>query len=165
MVSVLQRSLMRILLTFLVLATACDAARGPDPEEVRATIDRKNRLAERWYADGQIDSAAMLFATDVWQMPPNAPPLIGRDAYREFWFQAVQWGTWLFDLEVQDVIVADSTAVERGKYTLIFEAGVEAPMASFDDRGNYVAVWRLEPDGEWRILWDAPVSELPFSGD
>ena len=161
MVSVLQRSLMRFLLTLLVLATACDPAPGPEREEVRATIDRTNQLLERWYARGQIDSAAMFFATDVWQMPPNAPPIVGLDAYREWWWQAVQWGLWQFDFSVQDVIVTDSIAVERGKYTLTFEAGSEAPLASPDDRGNYVAVWRLEPDGEWRILWNARVSESP----
>lgn len=164
-VSVLQRSFMRLLLTLLVLATACDPAPGPDREEVRARIDGTNQLLERWYAQGKIDSAAMFFTADVWQMPPNAPPIVGLDAYREWWSQAVKWGLWQFDFSVQDVIVTDSIAVERSKYTLTFEAGVEAPMASFDDRGNYIAVWRLEPDGEWRILWDAPVSELPLSGD
>jgi ketosteroid isomerase-like protein len=37
-------------------------------------------------------------------------------------------------------------------------------MPSHEDRGNYVVLWRLEADGEWRIVWDAPVSELPLPG-
>jgi ketosteroid isomerase-like protein len=152
---------MRVLLILLLGVTACQPGRGPDPEQVRATIDRTNRLLERLYAEGQVDSAAMFFTEDVWQMPPNAPPIVGRDAYREWWSQAVGWGAWQFDLSMQDVVVTGAIAVERGKYTLSFEARPEVPMPSFEDRGNYVAVWRLEPDGQWRIVWDAPVSELP----
>ncbi len=131
---------------------------------MRATISETNQLLERLYAEGRIDSAAAFFASDVWQMPPNAPPLVGRDAFREFWSQAVEWGTWRFDLQLQDVIVVDSIAVERGSYTLSFEAGPQAPMPSSDDRGNYVVLWRLEADGAWRIVWDAPVSEVPVGG-
>jgi hypothetical protein len=37
-------------------------------------------------------------------------------------------------------------------------------MASFEDRGNYLVHWRLEADGQWRAVGDAPVSELPIPG-
>lgn len=159
------RSSLGLYLAILSLATtACETGKSPDPEQVRATIDRTNQLLERLYAEGQVDSAAMFFSADVWQMPPNSAPIVGRQAYREFWSQAVGWGEWRFRFNAQDVMVTNSMAVERGKYTLSFEAGVEAPMPSFDDRGNYVAVWRLELDGQWRIVWDAPVSELPLPG-
>lgn len=139
------------------------------PDEVvalRQVIEGKNAIAERWYRVGQIDSLATMFAEDVWQMPPNSPPLVGREALRGFWSQAVRWGEWTFDLQVQDVVASGPIAVERGRYTLSFAAGREAPpeMASFEDRGHYVALWRRDPDGEWRIVWDAPVSELPPAG-
>lgn len=154
---------MKIHILLFLTVTVCGCAGGShvDPLEVRKIIDQKNAIIERWYAEGKIDSAAMFFAENCWQMPPNSKPLVGRKAYREFWSQAVQWGTWKFDLQAQEVLVEDSLAVERGKYILTFEAGPEAPMPSSEDRGNYVALWRLDPDGEWRIYWDAPVSELP----
>ena len=156
---------MRRLSVLLFGLMACQAGVGPDPEQVRAAIDDANQTLERLYAAGQVDSASAFFAEDAWQMPPNAPPLVGRAAFVGFWSQAVGWGRWHFDFEAQDVVVADAIAVERGAYTLTFEAGPESPMPTFEDRGNYLVLWRLEADGQWRILWDAPVSELPPAAD
>jgi uncharacterized protein (TIGR02246 family) len=133
---------------------------NPDPPEVRRIIEGRNADAERWYAAGDADSLANLFTADAWQMPPNAPPLVGRESIRAFWKHATGWGSWKFELRTQDVAVSGSLAVERGKYRLSFTAkpGM-APMPSLEDHGNYLVLWRLEPDGAWRAVWDAPVSE------
>jgi ketosteroid isomerase-like protein len=132
--------------------------------EVRGIIERHNSDAELWYASGKIDSVASVFAEDAWQMPPNSPPLVGREAIRKFWRQAVEWGKWNFSLQTQDVSVSGPMAVERGKYVLKFVAGPGAPpgVASFEDHGNYLVHWRRELDGEWRAVGDAPVSEVPL---
>jgi ketosteroid isomerase-like protein len=133
---------------------------------VRVIIESKNAELVRWYREGDVRSVADCFAADAWQMPPNAAPLIGREALSAFWSQAVQWGTWNFTLKTERVDVDGSIAVERGKYRLGFVAGPGAPkrMLSFDDWGNYLVHWRREPDGVWRIVADAPVSERPTPG-
>jgi ketosteroid isomerase-like protein len=133
---------------------------------VRRIIEGHNANLERWYAGGEIDRVAEVFAEDCWQMPPNAEPMIGRAALRAGWKQAMRLGQWAFSLETRDVVVSGDIAVERGRYVLEFTAGPEAPddMPSHVDRGNYVVLWRRESDDEWRIVWDAPVSELPVSG-
>jgi ketosteroid isomerase-like protein len=151
----------------IVLAAAlpgCQRPPGTDPEAVRQIIDAHNANAERWYATGHIDSLATLFAEDVWQLPPNRPPLVGRDSLRRFWTSAVQWGRWDFDLATQDVVASGPLAVERGRYALKFTAGSQAPMPSFADSGNYVVLWRQDRDRQWRAVWDAPVSVVPRVG-
>jgi len=135
-----------------------------EADAVRKIIDRHNVDLSKWYAAGDIDAVVQVFAEDCWQMPPHSEPLVGRTAVREFWKQAVQWGKWQFTLETQDVFVSGPIAVERGKYILAFSAGPAAPpgLKSNVDRGNYVVMWRHEPDGQWRAVWDAPVSTLPL---
>lgn len=135
-----------------------------DPAAVREAIEAQNADIVRWVAAGQIDSAATIFAEDAVQMPPNDEALVGRDAIREYWTEAAGWGRWEFELNTEDVAVSGPMAVERGTFVLTFTAGPDAPpdMPSFQDRGNYLVHWRREADGVWRIVADAPVSELPL---
>jgi uncharacterized protein (TIGR02246 family) len=151
-------------LTAIVAVTAmsaCLPSKRIDPTEARHAIDSLNAKIVAWYSAGQADSAAQVFAQDVWNMPPNSPPLIGRDAIRSFQKDVFATGKWQFDLRTDDVVAADSIAVERGHYTVKVSAGPQARYPSFDDRGNYIALWRKESDGHWRQVWEAKVSTVP----
>jgi ketosteroid isomerase-like protein len=155
----------RMVRGFLLAAVVAGCQRSMDsgPEAVRQVIEAHNANAKRWYANGQVDSLAALFVADVWQLPPNSPPLVGRDSLRRFWATAMTWGRWEFDFTTQDVVVSNSVAVERGRYTLQFTATPRAPIPSVADTGNYVVLWHQEPDGQWRAVWDAPVSIRPLT--
>ena len=43
-----------------------------DPEAVRKIIEQQNANLVKWYASGDIDKVAEVFAEDCWQMPPHA---------------------------------------------------------------------------------------------
>lgn len=131
-------------------------------DAVREVIEKHNANLCSCYASGEVDVIAEVFAEDCWQMSPYSEPLVGRAALREFWKQAVQWGEWRLTLKTEDVVVSGPMAVERGSYTLRFQAGPAAPpgLESNEDRGNYLVMWRKEQDGQWRAVWDAPVSTL-----
>ena len=154
----------RVALLLPVIVAACRPAPAADPGAVRPAIEALNANAERWYRAGQADSLAAMFAEDAWQLPPNMPPVHGRDSLRAFWRTAFTWGSWEFDLETQDVATGGAIAVERGRYQLKFTPGPDAPMPAVEDRGTYVVYWRQDSDGQWRAVWDAPVSELPPAG-
>jgi len=137
-----------------------------DVEEVRRSIESQNAKAIRAYATGDAEALAAIVADDAWQMPPNLPAVVGRAAIREFWRNAFGWGKWNFTFETQSVSANGSMAVERGKYVLRFTASPGAPagMSSFEDRGNYLVHWRRDSDNQWRVVADAPVSEMPLPG-
>jgi ketosteroid isomerase-like protein len=132
-------------------------------DTVRATIERRNRELCRWYAAGDADAIARAFTEDCWRLPPHAAPIAGRAALRAFWSDAFELGDWWFTLETQDLVVAGTVAVERGRYRLTVPPALASPaLPSNLDRGNYVVLWRCDGDGEWRVVWDAPVSSVPL---
>jgi ketosteroid isomerase-like protein len=146
----------------LAAMCACRAASRTDPEAVRHVIDSLNSKIVAWYSAGQADSAAEVFAQDVWAMPPNSPPLVGRDSLRSFQKSTFATGKWQFELKTDDVVTADSLAMERGHYTLKVTAGPQAQYPSFEDHGNYLQLWRRDSDGHWRTVWEAKVSTVPL---
>lgn len=132
-------------------------------EELRAIINQKNNTLEKLYASGEIDSAATYFSPDLIQMPPNAPAIKGKDAYIAAWKSNIAIGQWLFDLEAREVRRSGNMAVELGTYTLKFEPKANAPMPGFEDHGHYMVLWEKDAEGDWKAVWDAPVSEVPMS--
>ncbi|TRZ46346.1 YybH family protein [Robertkochia solimangrovi] len=130
-------------------------------KQVKTIIDNKNKQIQQWYATGMIDSVAMYFTEDCIQLPPNQPPLVGRDNLIKGWKQNIQFGKWIFDLRVQEVKASGDLATELGQYTLTFEPYENAPIPAMSDKGKYVVLWE-KTEGDWKIVWDAPVSELPL---
>jgi ketosteroid isomerase-like protein len=70
--------------------SACASGPQRDTGRVRDAIVRNNANAVQWYAAGDAESLAGMCAEGAWQMPPNRPPLEGREAIRQFWRQAFQ---------------------------------------------------------------------------
>jgi uncharacterized protein (TIGR02246 family) len=138
---------------------------GGSQREVRTTIERINADVVRWYAAGQADSVATAFASDARQMGPNSEPLVGRDAIRDFWRDALGWGKWTFELTTEDVRVSGPLAIERGIYKVAFVPGAGGPpgMPAFTDEGSYLVQWEFD-DGAWRIVNDIATSRLPPPG-
>jgi ketosteroid isomerase-like protein len=145
-----------------VLSLSPSGAQGQSG--IRGEIEALNSKLEGWYAAGQIDSVTAVFAEDVWQLPPNAPPVMGRDSAHAFWTGLTRQGRVVFDLVTQDLVAADSIVVERGAYAVRFIPNPQGQVPAFEDRGNYVVLWRREADGQLRIVWDAPVSVMPLPG-
>ena len=111
------------------------------------------------------DAVLAFVADDVVLMPPGEAPVRGKHAMRE-WYAAFlsQFRTSSLALADREVLAGDDWAVDLGTYEWgLTPAAGGAPVV---DRGNYVQVWKRQPDGQWRFareIWNsaAPATLAP----
>jgi len=155
-------------LVFSFSITSCQESKnmevlsGPEySEAVKKIIEEKNTKIEGWYASGLIDSVASHFAENCIQLPPNQPAVTGNENFKEVWNQNIQIGQWDFDLNTEQLKASGDLATEYGSYSLSFSPNENSPIPAMTDQGNYVVLWE-KIEGDWKIVWDAPVSNLPL---
>ena len=157
----------QISIVALALCLACSSnAKTDAPTDlaaVRSTIEATNAKLEGWYATAQIDSVVAAYAADATLLGPNAPAAVGRDAIRTQWSGLVSAGVPHFSIKTVAVHLADSLAIEHGRYILQLrpKAPADTSKLIMDDRGNYVVAW-VRRDGKWLLLYDIAASELPL---
>ena len=149
----------------ITLFVGCNkpAVDQPNNEELKKIINEKNARIAEFYHQGLADSVASFFADDAIQMIPNQKPSIGAQQIKTNLNQVMQFGTYTFSLIAVEVKSSGNLAVERGTYTLKFEPNENSPIPPQSDKGNYVLLWE-KIDGDWKAVWDAPVSEVPIPG-
>lgn len=130
-------------------------AAGREAEQAIMDLEREwsRRFQEKdtvWIAD--------LHARQGRMMPPNAEPVVGRDAVRSAWGEMARMEGATLDWESQEVHVAASgdMAYDLGTYTMTLPDGTE-------DRGKYVVVW-VKEDGRWKVAVDMFSSNQPPPG-
>lgn len=135
---------------------------GPEySEKIQKIIEAKNAKIQEWYSAGLIDSVASHFADNCVQLPPNQSPVIGIENFKNGWNQSVQIGQWDFDFTTQKVKASGDLATEYGTYTLSFTPNEKSPIPAMTDKGSYVVLWE-NINNDWKVVWDAPVSEMPM---
>jgi len=120
------------------------------------TIDRLREAHTAALNQGSADAWAGVFSEDAVQMPPNAPPNVGRATIRA-WGQAFLAPVRLeFALEVAEVQVAGDWAFERGTYRI--RVSPKAGGGPFEDVGKYITIYQRQADGAWltaRDIWNS----------
>lgn len=101
-----------------------------------------------WMAQ-DVDGVMAYQAEDIVLLPHRgAPPVAGLDNVRDFWFPAESppWTLYVFDQKPIRVVHEGSIAYDYGRYVLeyAFEGGDKVA-----NKGNYLTVWRRQPDGRW----------------
>lgn len=103
------------------------------------------------------DRLLALYTDDTVVMPPQSPPLVGKDAFRE-WADAGPTFT-SFDFDVAEIIGEGSLAFVRGQYRLTLEVpGAPGPI---EDVGSFIEIREKQADGRWLLARDIFNSDLP----
>jgi ketosteroid isomerase-like protein len=92
------------------------------------------------------------------RIPPNEEPHEGREAI-ERWLGGIEELT-SYELTRDTVDGADGIAYVRGRYAITLRPiGAPVPIS---DQGDFLEIWRKEPDGAWRIIEAIWNTRLPM---
>lgn len=137
----------------LLLPLACGLAAGePSPEQLRQQVEDTERAFAQTMADRDLDAfssflsgAAVFFSGDT--------PLRGRQAVIDAWSPYFEGPDAPFSWAPELVVVLETGDLALSSGPVRNPAGER--VATFN------SIWRLEPSGEWRIVFDKGSRDCP----
>ncbi len=157
------KKLLLIGATLLVLAVSgCAPQVDVVAEEaaIRAAEDEALEIAqakdaERW---------ASVYADDARVFPPYAPLVTGKEAVRNLFAELFASPGFEIDWEVTQVEV--SRAGDLGYVVGTHEVTVnDAEGNPVIDRGKWIAIWKMQADGQWKLVADIWNSDAPAASE
>jgi uncharacterized protein (TIGR02246 family) len=146
-----------VVLSFAFVGTA--AAGDTKIEQDLRDLDAKWSAAA---AAKDIDKTVSYYSEDAVVMPPNAPSAKTRETIRTAWKEmlttpgaAIRWKT-----TKVEVAKAGDLACVSGTYE---ETMTEASGKAVKDHGKYVAIFKKQADGTWKVVADIWNSDLPVA--
>lgn len=104
------------------------------------------------FNQGDIHDAAQVFTSDARSFPLGFPQVDGQAALADFWsMTTIKLGVTGVQLHTTALEEHGGTAYEEGHFVLSTRKGVL-------DKGNYLVVWKQQPDGTWkwhRDFWNS----------
>lgn len=116
-----------------------------DINSIRKELEHHNEAMKR----RNFDQVMSMYTDDVLFMPPDEPPIEGKQAARR-WLEG--WPTILdFDSKMVEAEGSEELACAHG----VFSMKVEEEGTPVLKRGKWLASFRRQPDNTWRCAWDA----------
>jgi uncharacterized protein (TIGR02246 family) len=141
-----------ILAAALALHPACSGQRPGDQKAATAAInDIWNRYSSSLNS-GDIDRWMSLWADNGVQMPPNEPPVIGKEAIRARNKGVLDRFAFNITITNDEVRVGGDWAFARGMYAATLTPKAGGAAVSID--GKYMTILARQPDGSWKIQRD-----------
>jgi uncharacterized protein (TIGR02246 family) len=97
------------------------------------------------------DRCAAMWATDGVLMPPHHPSVHGHHAIVEYFRKIFARAKFRFTFTSSQIHFAADTAIEHVTYTAIIWGD---DIASTEDAGKGLHVYRRQPDGSWKLACD-----------
>jgi uncharacterized protein (TIGR02246 family) len=148
-----------MLLVGAALLAAASCAKAPDRPAFNAAraVDTIRAGEVQWNADYKAGDAGKVvthFAPDATVMLPGQAPIQGLEAIRAGVGKAMDDPAFslTFNSDKVDVAASGDLAVSRGDFTLkSTDAATKAPVTL---TGSFVTVYKPQPDGSWKAVWD-----------
>ncbi len=156
------KELFLILATVLVLA-ASGCAPQVDIEAERAAVHKFHDECINAALAGDVGVTVSCFAEEGQFLPPNAPPIKGKDAIGEFLSQIVENPSFSGSHEIVKVEVSRSGDLAYIHYT--YELTLNDPDGNpVTEHGKAIYVLKKQPQGGWKFLIDIWNADPPAIG-
>jgi uncharacterized protein (TIGR02246 family) len=147
-------------LTFAGACAHLGGSRGGEAEvaNVRAAIAAANAEFAQALVRGDARAMAAVFAEDGEIIPATQRGYVsGRAAIEAYQAERLQARRYLHAvITTLQLEVSGDLAWETGTSRVTIQQGESAPVTV---TGRYLAVWKREPDGRWRIRAELPVAD------
>ena len=126
----------------------------------RHAVDRGHEQFLAAMRDGDAGALVALVSDDVTFCPPHEATRTGKSDVRA-WAQQVfsQVKTQRIAVSDRDVDVSGDLAVDRGSFVWVVTPSGGGN--SIEERGRFVAIWKKQSDGSWRVAHDIWNSSNP----
>ena len=111
---------------------------------------------------GNFDSWISLWDNDAVQMPPNAPPIEGKEKIMEenkSGFEQMNLEITITNIE--EIQTSGDFGFSRCSYTLAVSPKTGGEKIIAEPDGKDLAVYKRQSDGSWKILYDCFNSNVP----
>jgi ketosteroid isomerase-like protein len=156
------RSLLLCTTACVVIALAACSTTRTQPTSAAADLANITVFNARYLKainDGDIATLSSLTDEDHIMVAPNRPPVVGKaanDATNGRAFQQFNIDETWTPLET---VIDGNLAYQRGTFTVV--ASPKAGGASRTTHGNFLRIYRRQPDGSWRMSRDMFSSDQP----
>jgi ketosteroid isomerase-like protein len=130
-----------------------------DKAAIRTFFDDAARIVNAQQKTNWAAYVQHYYAEDATVLPPNAPPVRGRAAIQVGFEALPPVSNVKFDLV--DVDGRGDMAYARGDYAMTMSAPGAPPVTG---KGKYVDVFKKQPDGSWKVVYNSFSSNLPVPG-
>jgi ketosteroid isomerase-like protein len=131
------------------ISFACAPAK-PDMAPLQKTVDAFNAASQESMLTGNAEKCNSFYETDALEMAPNMPLIKGKQAILAFQQGMAKSGMKFNAVTFKTLdLAADGTvAYEIGSYDMTITM---PPMGEMKDNGKYIALWRQQSDGVWKV--------------
>jgi ketosteroid isomerase-like protein len=165
MLTMRKRVATSVVMTALAFAPIASGQARRREADVRA-LDQLQKRVDAAIVGGDVETYVTLITADAVLMPPNAPPIIGREAIREWSrnnakamvFQAYQPAD-------AELTISGDWAFRRATFTATLAPASGGP--AVQDTGKFIIIYQRQRDGSWKVardIWNSSRSAAPAAG-
>jgi ketosteroid isomerase-like protein len=150
-----------IVLAAVVQIDCRSCGSGDGVSDVRAYVDRMARASEDAMLKGEVDALLDFYEESATSLPPNSQPVVGRSLIRSYMDSVSAYGITVRKVEFTPLTidVDGNLAYEVGKYSMTMHVPTVGLVL---DEGNYMAIWRRQPDDTWKVHTDIWNTNIPI---